>query len=83
MNNNNISAGNNNVNNNISPNGNNNYRNNGKTMPQSPVSVASAVSSDTNSETQSISDEQQAASSAKDRKVMHLLISFLLLLFGR
>lgn len=44
---------------------------NNKSMPQSPVSVASAVSSDTTSETQSVSDEQSALSSGAgiNRKV--------------
>lgn len=42
-----------------------------KSMPQSPVSVASAVSSDTKSETKSVSDEQSALTSgaAINRKV--------------
>lgn len=50
---------------------NNGSNNNNKSMPQSPVSVASAVSSDTTSETQSMSDEQFAVSggSGMNRKV--------------
>lgn len=67
----NSSPGNNNANN-----GNNGYKSNGKTQPQSPVSVASAVSSETNSETQSISDEQQASTSARDRQVLSFNLIF-------
>lgn len=55
--------------NNSSSTANSNYGINGSgTMPQSPISVASAVSSETTSESHSVSDEQITAPSV-NRKV--------------